>query len=362
MRALPVFVFPLLACAVACGRSAPAGRDAAVEEAVPVVAQLAATGSLRAVLHASGVITPAQGAEFLAIAPEPARIQEITRAMGDAVAPGDVLVRFALPSAAENLARAIDEVARAQAQVENARIAQNRTRDFVDRGLIARRELDAVDRELEEAQSELARAEANRKLAEATAAQAVIRAPFAGVVAQRFKNSGDLALAVPTDPVLRIIDPKRIEVTALVPQGEAPRVLVGTTARLAGAGDDPVRLTVATVNAPGATAPAGMTAVRLTFLDVPQVAVDTPVEVDIDAEERANVVFVPPDAIVGSGASAAVYVAAGDRAQRRAVTIGISTEERVEIRSGVQAGELVITRGHANLPDGALVSVDTGAR
>jgi hypothetical protein len=44
------------------------------------------------------------------------------------------------------------------------------------------------------------------------------------------------------------------------------------------------------------------------------------------------------------------------------VTIGISTEERVEIRSGVQAGDLVITRGHANLPDGALVSVDTGAR
>jgi multidrug resistance efflux pump len=190
----------------------------------------------------------------------------------------------------------------------------------------------------------------------------VIRAPFAGVVAQRFKNSGDLALAVPTDPVLRIIDPTRIEVTALVPQGEAPRVLVGTTARLAGAGGDPVRLTVAAVNAPGATAPAGMTAVRLTFLDVPQVAVDTPVEVDIDAEERANVVFVPPDAIVGSGASAAVYVAAGDRAQRRAVTIGISTEERVEITSGVRAGDLVITRGHANLPDGALVSVDTGSR
>ena len=69
-------------------------------------------------------------------------------------------------------------------------------------------------------------------------------------------------------------------------------------------------------------------------------------------------VFVPPDAVVGGAGGAVVYVALGGQAQRRTVTTGIADDERVEITSGLEAGELVITRGHANLPDGAAISVD----
>ena len=101
-----------------------------------------------------------------------------------------------------------------------------------------------------------------------------------------------------------------------------------------------------------------MVPVRLVFAEPTTLAVDTPVQVDVDAEERAGVVFVPPEAVVGTGASAVVYVAAGSQAQRRSVTIGIADDERVEITSGVGAGDLVITRGHTNLPDGAAISVE----
>jgi RND family efflux transporter MFP subunit len=348
----------VLAIASACGRQAPARETTATEDLVPVVAQPAERGTLRAVIHASGVITPAQGAEFLAVAPEPARIQDVTKMQGEAVASGEVLVRFALPSAAENLARQNAEVARAQAQLESARVSQARTRDFVERGLVARQELSAVDREFEEAQATLARAEEARKAAESAAAAAVIRAPFAGVVAQRLKNPGDLAMATPTDPVLRLVDPQRLEITASIPPDDVPRVVVGATARLAGpSGSTPVRLTVAV---PPVAGTAGSGSARLVFEEVPALAVDTPVEVDIDAEERSDVVFVPPEAIVGSGANAAVYVAVGSQARRRLVTVGISEEERVEITSGVEAGDLVITRGQTSLPDGSAISVQLG--
>ena len=119
---------------------------------------------------------------------------------------------------------------------------------------------------------------------------------------------------------------------------------------------------MATAPAPGLPGAVGSTPVRLVFADAPAIAVDTPVEVDIDAEERTDVVFVTAEAIVGSGANAAVYVAVGNQAQRRTVTTGISDDERVEITSGVEAGDLVITRGQTNLPDGATISVDLGAR
>ncbi len=39
------------------------------------------------------------------------------------------------------------------------------------------------------------------------------------------------------------------------------------------------------------------------------------------------------------------------------MTLGIEDVQRVEITSGLRAGELVITRGHLGLPDGATISV-----
>jgi len=44
------------------------------------------------------------------------------------------------------------------------------------------------------------------------------------------------------------------------------------------------------------------------------------------------------------------------------VTTGLSDADSVEIVSGVEAGELVITRGQGGLADGAAISVDTSVR
>ena len=60
------------------------------------------------------------------------------------------------------------------------------------------------------------------------------------------------------------------------------------------------------------------------------------------------------------GAETSVFVAAGNRAVRRPVTVGLSDNEHVEVLSGLTAGEMVITRGQAGLPDGAAISVDSG--
>src|SRR6188474_3037963 len=128
--------------AAACRREAPPAEvpdDA--EIAIPVAAQPARHGSLRAIIRTTGVVTPAAGAEFILTAPEPARIVEIPPAEGDRVARGDVLVRFDVPSAAAEAARHDADIARAQALLESARVAQGRARELVERGIISRREM-----------------------------------------------------------------------------------------------------------------------------------------------------------------------------------------------------------------------------
>jgi membrane fusion protein (multidrug efflux system) len=96
---------------------------------------------------------------------------------------------------------------------------------------------------------------------------------------------------------------------------------------------------------------------RLVFAAPPPLAVDTPVQLDIDAEERTDTVLIPATAVIRAGGEAAVFVVNGSQAQRRLVKTGIEDAARVEITEGVRAGELVITRGHIGLSDGATITV-----
>ena len=335
----------------------PAEQPAEEEVAVAVAARPAETGSIRTAVRASGVVVPAEGAEFLAVAPEPARLLEVNKAEGDPVASGDLLARFELPGAAQDLTRVRSELAAAQAQLENARITQARTRDFVARGLIPRVELDAAERTLADAQAAVEKWQAAEAAATTAAARSTVLAPFDGIVAQRLHDPGDVVQGTPTDPVLRIVDPRRLEVTASVAPEDASRVLPGATARLTSPVDARVvRLTVA-VRPPAPPHADGSLPVRLEFAEAHDVPVNSRVEIEIDAEERSGIVFVVPEAIVEENGRPVLFIANGDRAERRAVTTGLADNQRVEITSGLRAGELVITQGQIGLSDGARVSV-----
>ena len=96
-------------------------------------------------------------------------------------------------------------------------------------------------------------------------------------MAQRLRNPGDVISGAAADPILRIVDPGRLEVLASVPAANLSRVLPGATARLAGVGAaGTVRLTVSSRSGMVAPAPGGTVPVRLTPAEPLPLAVDTP--------------------------------------------------------------------------------------
>jgi RND family efflux transporter MFP subunit len=377
----PVLGGLCLAIAVsACRRDTPRAVERQ-DTVVPVGAVAAQRAAIRAVLHVSGIVVPAQGGEFLLFAPEPTRLVDVMKAAGDMVKSGDILARFDLASAAQNVSRLSADLAAAEAQLESTRVNRERVRGFVDRGLVARRDLDAAERDFVDAQESVSRARAALAAAQAGAGRAVVRAPFDGIVVSRAHNPGDMVVST-TDPILRIVDPRRLEVIASIPRPDQSRVVTGATARVAAGGTEQVRLTVvgradlSTALPAGANATAGATAnsqasaatpdsttdavaFRLVFAEPSKLAVDMPVQLDIDAEERSDTVLIPTEAIVRDGKEAAVFVAVEARAERRRVKTGIEDAARTEITEGVRAGELVITRGHVGLTDGAVITVAT---
>jgi RND family efflux transporter MFP subunit len=354
MNRAAIVLIPALLLAVACSKQS--AEEVESETVVPVTTAPAAAGSIRATITVTGTVTAAPGADQVVIAPQPARIAEIPKAEGDRVSAGELLVRFELPALTADVATHRAEVTRAEARLQNARAAQARAHDLFDRGVAARKEVEDADRELAEAQAGVTEAGATLASSETAAGMAVVRARFSGVVAKRSHNAGDLVDATAADPVIRIIDPKRLEVSASVPIPDVPRIVVGAAGRMKNpAADGDIALTV--VSRPAAVDP-GTAAVpiRLAFSAGDVAPVGTPVQVTIDAEEHRNAILVPAAAIVHEGEEAAVFVAKGDKAERRVVTVGITDAEHAEITTGLKAGEPVIIKGQAGLPDGATIT------
>lgn len=74
-------------------------------------------------------------------------------------------------------------------------------------------------------------------------------------------------------------------------------------------------------------------------------------------EQRDSALAVPAPAVGVTGGQAFVYVVDADTLARRPVELGLTADGWVELASGVRAGELVVTSGHANLRPGTRVRV-----
>ena len=135
-------------------------EEVETETVVPVTTVAAEVGTIRAVIHATGDVNPAPNAELLVVAPEPARITEITKAEGDRVRRGEVLVRFEIPTLNADAISKGAEATAAAARLENAKANQVRMKDLFERGVAARKEVEDADREVADAQAALAQAQA----------------------------------------------------------------------------------------------------------------------------------------------------------------------------------------------------------
>ena len=349
-----------VAMASACGK--PAAEETDSEAPVPVKVQTAMTGSIQGVLHATGVINPAPDGELIVIAPEAGRIVDIPRAEGERVNKGDVLVRFEIPSLTAEVQRQAAEVQRAEAALATAKANQARQQQLFERGIAARKDVEDADRTVADAQAAVGQAEASRAAAITAAGRSTVRAAFSGVIAKRFHNPGDLVEAAASDPVLRVIDPRRLEVVASVPLSESSRIVVGARGWLKSGVTGLPDLALKVVSRPAQVEQGTASIpVRLAFAaGATNLAAGTPVQIDIDAEKHNNVVLIPAVALVREGEETAVFVVMSDKARRRPVQTGLTDGTDLEIVSGVKTGDMVIVEGQNGLPDDAKVTVDTG--
>ena len=355
MRMAILLVVVALASASACSK--PAVEEVATTAAAPVTVITVAPARLEGIVIAAGTVAAAPGADWTIVAPEAARILELPKAEGDPVKPGDLLVRFEIPSLSTDVTNRRAEVQQAQARVENAQASVTRLTTLVEHGVAAQKELEDARRELAEATAARAQADSASANAGVLASRTVVRARFAGVIARRTHNPGDMVEASASDPILRVIDPSHLQIVAAVAIADLARVRVGNPARILIPGaEEPDTGRVLT--RPAAVEPGGVSAdVRIAFAGATRLAAGTPVRVEIVAEEKPAALSVPAGAVLTEDDESYVMVAAADKAQKRKVELGLKTAKQIEITSGLKAGEQVIVKGQQGLPDGATIAI-----
>jgi len=199
-------------------------------------------------------------------------------------------------------------------------------------------------------------AQAHMDAAKALESSTIVRARFSGVVAKRWHTAGELVQGGDADPILRIIDPERLQVTAQVPLTDGGRILVGQAAMVQ-APNGPEAATVSLKISP--SSPMVQTYdVRFSFAAPTTLPIDSPVQVDIVIGERKDVVIAPAAAVQGGGGTTFVWVATADNiATKRDVRVGLTSNNVAEIISGLAVGDQVIVTGIAELSEGQAIAI-----
>ncbi len=321
-------LLPLLLLA-ACGRHEPPPAAAPALQTATVQTQPAVVESHAATEEVVGTVRSKQRA--VVEAKVSGRVLEYTATPGTRVQRGDLLARL--------------DVQEIQARVDQARALFDQARRDFDRQKQLISSNATTRQEYEAAEARVKVATAGLSEAETMLGYASVSAPFDGVVTRKLADVGDLAM--PGKPLLEIESPTALRFEADLPEAILDRVQLG--AKL------PVRLSKVVEGTVSEISPVADPVSRtfLVKLDLPPVdglrtgqfgRVSVPVA-------ETQLLLVPRAAVLKRGQMELVFVARDGRAVLRLVKTGKGLDGRVEILSGLEAGEAVIVSDTTRLID-----------
>ena len=212
-----------------------AATDVVKAQNIEISQGVAVSGALRAVNSA------------VVKARVPGELQGLQVREGDVVKAGQLLGRVDASELQMRVNQAREQAQSAKAQVDVAKRQFDNNKALVDQGFISKTALDTSQANLNAAQSSYNAARAATEVASKSVADAVLKAPISGQVAQRMAQNGE-RVGVDTR-IIEIVDLSRLELDASLSALEASRAQVGQTAELLVEGSSkPIQAKIARIN------------------------------------------------------------------------------------------------------------------
>jgi RND family efflux transporter MFP subunit len=311
---------------------------------------------LERTLPLTGTLTPLVEAEVKAKVP--GQLVEVAPREGEQVKAGQVLARIDPTELRARAAARNAEVEAARSQLGLARKTLEQQRALAAKGFLSKNALLNAESSYEVAQARLNTARAQLALAEEELGNAVLRAPFSGTVAARLAEPGE-RVAVDA-PVLRLVDLSRLALQAPVPAESIAEVRVGqpVSFRVQGFGERSFSGRVERIN-PTTTEGSRSVAVHV-VIENPDGALRGGLFANgsLVLERVEKALPVPATALREEGGASYVYAIENEAVRRRPVELGIAARTGfVDVRSGLESGDVVVRSNLGQLREGAHVRV-----
>ena len=398
-----VFAALLLA---GCGKGGETKETAEAEAPTPVTVEPAVRGAIDHVITADAVLYPINQANVIPKLSAPVRRILVNR--GDHVRVGQLLAELEtadLRAAAEETkhqyeqtqaasqtltgATVAEDRAKAESDVKSAKQALDTAQKLYDNraalqreGALAQKLVDDAKVALVQAQSQfevaqrhlqglnqvsqreairgseaqVAAAKAHYDSALVQASYGQIRSPISGVISDRSIYPGEIAAS--GSPLVSIVDISQLVARANVPVKDATAISVGRPARITGPeGDLAGKVTVVSPAVDPNT-----TTVEV-WVQIPnpgeKLKPGGTVRVSIIAATIQNTIMVPSAALLNSdeGGQKVMVIDKDSVAHEQKVVPGVRQGERVQIVTGLQDGQQVVTSGGLGLEDKAKVAI-----
>jgi RND family efflux transporter MFP subunit len=389
----PLFAAVTLILLTSCSRTDGGSQKAAV--APPDVPPLVPVAKVARLDLANDLVLTAEFEPFQQVdlmAKVSGYVRSISVDIGDRVRTGRVLATLEIPEMEDDLTRAAasidqaqaeivtaaDELHRAEAAHEMAHLSYSRIADVLKRepGLVPQQEVDEAHSHDLVAEAQVSTAKSNLKTAEQHARVSradqgrvetlhkylTITAPFEGVVTKRYANVGAMIQAGTSTqamPVVQLSQNNLLRLILPVPESSVGRVRVGETVD--------VRVPSLGRIFPGRVARLAEKVQPSTRTMDTEVDVQNPTltlipgmyaEVNLHIAESRGALAIPLDAVDRSTSVARAYVVAEGVIRIVPVTLGLETNQSVEILSGLKEGDAVVVGRRAGLTDGQKVQVN----
>jgi HlyD family secretion protein len=215
-----------------------------------------------------------------------------------------------------------------------------------------------TEEEIAVAKAAIAQAEAEVAKAQWYVDKTIIRAPYDGVVTDRYVDEGERVTAMPRVEILEIMDLSFLLAQLGVPERRIGQIQIGDEVKVYMKGSvEPVPGVVALVN--DKVDPANRT-FRIRVMvrnDERQFKVGQFVRVALQIQSEPDALTIPGKAIAYTGGEAHVFVFADGLVHKRPVELGVEDADTVEVLSGLEEGEQVVVDDPSILSDGMAVEV-----
>ncbi len=288
-------------------------------------------------------------------------VQKTTVEFGDRVTAGQTLAVIDNSTYKADLQRELGNLARAEANLTNARQNLIRSKGLQKTGAVAASELDLATAQSAQWEAEVKAVNASVGMVELNIARSTIKAPFDGAIADRIATQGDYVKI--GAPMFKVVNDKVLKFIFEVPEKHASFV------------KKELSITFGVDNYPGEVfsgsvyliSPQVNTATRA--FNVGALVQNPDLRLKASSFARGELVLergvptavVPQDSIISYAGVTKVFVIENGTAHGRIVRTGRARDGLQEILEGLKDGEQVVVSGQSKLVDGAPVAVQTGA-